>query len=322
MTLTMNGDGREPLRMSDNSGGRIQAGLRIDVDTLRGTRLGVPRLVSLLGKHGIKATFFFSVGPDNMGRHLWRLLKPAFLWKMLRTNAPSLYGWDILLCGVIGQGPDIGKKCAEEMRLAAREGHEVGLHAWDHQRWQSMDLTDTDAVRREIEKGVARFREIFGVDPACSAAPAWRANEVVVGLKNEFPFTYNSDGRGTDCFVPVCGGKDCRAQVPVTLPTYDEMLGVDGVDDAVYNDRLLEKFRVDDVNVLCIHAEVEGVAKSGMFEEFLLKAGAKGVGFCRLDEMLRQREKSGEIGRAGVKVAALPGREGELCFQGDPLERF
>jgi len=289
----------------------VPAGLRVDVDTLRGTRLGVPRLLDLLEKFGLKATFFFSVGPDNMGRHLRRLLRPSFLWKMLRTRAPALYGWSILRCGLLGPGPDIGRRAGEIMRRTLAAGHEVGLHAWDHHKWQSMDLEKPGAAARELDLGFRRLTDILGRPPTASAAPAWRLSPAALAAKAAFPFIYNSDCRGTGCFRP--DGRDDRApQVPVTLPTYDELAGRSGVTDANYNQGLLDLFRPDGLNVLCIHAEVEGLAKAALFEDFLARARDRGLGFARLDEILAAQ---GSLPAAGLVQRTVPGREGLLACQ-------
>ncbi len=289
--------------------------LRIDVDTYRGTGRGVPRLCEILAKHGVKGTFYFSVGPDNMGRHLWRLLRPAFLWKMLRPDAAGLYGPEIVLMGTAWPGPKIGERFAGVIRKVCAEGHEIGLHAWDHHKEQAKLLTMSDkALTREFNLGMATLRRILGEDPATSAAPGWRADARLLEKKAEYPFVYNTDCRGTHPFYPVVNGKKLQQlQIPVTLPTYDELLGRDGVTDDNYNDRQIALLREDALNVLTIHAEAEGGKCAPMFDDYLdrvLKLGYRVIPLCEAAEEVKDTAPEGR-----VELKEFPGREGVLAVQ-------
>jgi undecaprenyl phosphate-alpha-L-ara4FN deformylase len=284
----------------------MTVGLRIDVDTYRGTRYGVPNLCVLLADFSIKATFFFSVGPDNMGRHLWRLLRPVFLRKMLRTRASRLYGWDILLRGTLWPGPVIGERLGHIIRSAAAAGHEVGLHAWDHHAWQAhIDTMDAEAIRRYLKRGVDLLTRILERPPTCSAAPAWKCNDLVLVEKSRFPFAYNSDCRGESIFRPLVAGKELsQPQIPATLPTYDEVIGQTGTESS-YNDYLLSLLDPGRLNVLTIHAEVEGIACLAMFESFLKTARSAGVSFSPLGSLLYM---SYPVGSATMVAGEIPGR--------------
>lgn len=292
----------------------FRVGLRIDVDTFRGTQEGVPNLLRVLADHRVLGTFFFSVGPDNMGRHLWRLFRPEFLRKMWRTKASDLYGWDILLKGTLWRGPLIGKKLGNILKDTALEGHEIGLHAWDHYRWQThIERMTGEEIYRDLFNGFEMIREFTGAFPVCSAAPSWRITEQALLEKAKFPFRYNSDCRGNSIFYPVVTGKPLsQPQIPTTLPTYDEVLGQERMNQEKYNQHLMSLMTPDSLNVLTIHAEVEGISCLGLFREFLEQLRIRGGQLVPLGQLLPPAD---QIAGAVIGRYKVEGREGWLSVQ-------
>jgi undecaprenyl phosphate-alpha-L-ara4FN deformylase len=294
-----------------------ELGLRVDVDTFRGTRDGVPRLLNILAKHDVRATFYFSVGPDNMGRHLWRLLRPRFLAKVLRSDAASLYGWGIVFSGTFWPGRVIGRELGPVIRAADAVGHEIGLHAWDHERWQRQaGRMGVDALYDELSCGADMLSQLIGHRPETSAAAGWICNERVLEAKSMLGFTYNSDCRGSSVFLPEIDGRVYVPQVPTTMPTYDELIGRSGVTPDNYNERLLDFLRPDGLNVLTIHAEVEGIVRATLFEEFLRLCRDRNIG---LGPLGRLSQLVHVIERDAIAQAPVPGRDGNVCWQASAL---
>jgi undecaprenyl phosphate-alpha-L-ara4FN deformylase len=233
---------------------------------------------------------------------------------MLRTRATSLYGWDILLRGTLWPGPVIGEKLSSVIRSTSDAGHEVGLHAWDHYTWQAhIDEMEDDRICETLGRGVEILTEILGCPPSCSASPGWKCNDKVLLAKSQFPFNYNSDCRGESIFWPIVGGREIpQPQIPVTLPTYDEVVGRNGVTHGTYNDYMLTLLDPQKLNVLTIHAEVEGIACLDTFEQFVKKALTKGASFVPLGVLLREYP---ETGSSAIVAKEIPGREGWICCQ-------
>lgn len=299
-----------------------QLALKVDIDTLRGTLEGVPPLVEVLKQHQAQATFLFSLGPDHTGRALRRLLRPGFLKKVFRTNVAGNYGLKTLMYGVLIPGPDIGKRGAEVMRMVRDAGFEVGIHTWDHIRWQDfVARRDAGWTRREFVKAVERFREIFGTDPKTFGAAGWQMNAHAFALEHEFHMRYASDTRGTHPFLPEMHGHIFSVpQIPTTLPTLDELVGVDGVTVDNVADHLLKLTERAPAapQIYTLHAELEGMALLPVFEKLLKGWAAQGYELVATGSIAAKLDRK-TLPIHQVVMGELPGRSGKLALQGQQL---
>jgi peptidoglycan/xylan/chitin deacetylase (PgdA/CDA1 family) len=288
----------------------VKLGLKIDVDTLRGTELGVPRLAELLKKHGAGATFLFSLGPDHTGRAMRRVLRPGFFSKVSRTSVLEHYGVRTLLYGTLLPGPDIGRRCADAMRAVRDAGFEVGVHCWDHVRWQDFVVRrDADWTEREMERAMERFREIFGGSAGTWGAAGWQLNRHAAWYE-ERHFQYASDTRGTGPFRPLWDGVAIGCpQLPTTLPTLDELVGLH--EDVAQ--QLLSHTGNGD-HVFTAHAELEGGKLMPMFEALLAGWKSQGYEMVALEALFRTLDLA-RLPRCEILQGTVPGRSGTLAVQ-------
>jgi len=294
--------------------------LKVDVDTWRGTCEGLPRLVELLQRFQANATFLFSLGPDHTGRAIKRVFRKGFLKKVSRTSVVEHYGVRTLLYGTLLPGPDIGKKEAQRLREVKQAGFEVGIHCWDHIRWQDyVAHKGTDWTRREMSFAADRFEQIFGERARTHGAAGWQMNEAAYAFQKQLGFDYASDGRGHCPFMPVNSRGEVLGvpQLPTTLPTLDELIGIDNITNENVADYLLKQTADSNQShhVYTLHAELEGMRLLHVFEDLLKGWKAQGYSLVSTREIFETLDVA-SLPHHCVEYGEIPGRSGSLALQG------
>ena len=293
--------------------------LKVDVDTLRGTREGVPRLLQLLARRGLHATFLFSLGPDHTGWALKRVLRPGFLSKVSRTSVTKHYGWRTLMYGVLLPAPDIGLAGAEVMSATRRAGHECGIHTWDHVVWQD-HVRQRDAAWTQVEMGKShdRYIDLFGEVAPTHGAAGWQMNAAAFEQIDAWGMAYASDGRGDAPYRLHVNGRTLKhVQMPTTLPTLDELIGQRGIaEDNVARTLLAQTALAPDRDqVYTLHAELEGGLLAPAFEALLDGWAAQGHELVTMAGLYRHINRD-TLPVRPLTWGSVDGRSGELIVEG------
>ncbi len=290
--------------------------LKVDVDTLRGTLEGARNLAQLLARHGARATFLYSLGPDHTGWALKRVFRRGFLSKVSRTSVVEHYGIRTLMYGVLLPGPDIGKRGASAMREVADAGFETGIHAWDHVKWHDgVRHADAAWTRHQWQLAADRYGEVFGAPARVCGAAGWQINETCLQLQQQSGIECASDGRGPQPYrMTIAGETVGPPQYPTTLPTLDELLGRDGITPDNVHQHLLALTAAqggDRLQVFTLHAELEGQKLLPIFERLL--AGWRAQGWALVDMGTAHRTwHDRTLPRQPLTWGQVPGRSGEL----------
>lgn len=276
-----------------------QLALKVDVDTYRGMKDGVPVVMRSLEGYGLTGSFFISFGPDRSGLAILQMVRPRFLAKMIRTNAPGMYGLKTALYGTLLKAPMIGRKFPELIQTLAEKGHEVACHAWDHRLWQDwLPVMREKTIVSWFDRMVAEYVNILGREPGAFGAPGWRMDTRALTAAASYGFSYLSCTRAKEPFVYA---ENNMLEMPSNLPCIEEV-GVDGVMDA------LEKNSDSPVpQVLPVHAEVEGTVHEQAFGRILEKALSLGYTVKSLADVVSSMDR-GSLPVREMRQGFIPGR--------------
>jgi undecaprenyl phosphate-alpha-L-ara4FN deformylase len=249
-------------------------GIRVDIDSAADA-IAIPKILDILREREAKATFFITTGPDKSGRNFHR-----YLFKSPRDQISAIkrYGLKNIL---LGNTPFAKSIESFDYSDIIGEGHEIGLHGYDHLSWtRKIEKMEKYEIKNTIKKGIKVFQKKLGILPACFASPGFKISKNYLRVVDSFGFQFCSDFISEKPFFPkIDGWKAKTLQVPISVKSIGE-LREEKLDDM----EILRRFQDKGKTItFYLHPSYEAI-----FEEKLLR---------RIIQLHNEYKTLGEIAR-------------------------
>jgi len=199
--------------------------IRIDVDSARDIAL-LPELLDLLKRLGIKGTFFVTTGPDRLALNfLTHLARPRSYAQFIKSR-PLRYGAHSLN-GIL-RSTEVETASPEILQKVKEDGHELGLHGYDHFTWISkLSKMDEVAIKQLISTGIKALEAVTNATAKSFASPGFTVTSALLRAIDAFDFDYSSDFKSDypiSPFYPEIGSDVSGVlQMPVSMDSIGEL---------------------------------------------------------------------------------------------------
>ncbi|HKZ33976.1 MAG TPA: polysaccharide deacetylase family protein [Candidatus Nanoarchaeia archaeon] len=212
--------------------------LRVDLESDKGIKEGLPKLLDLLKRYDLKASFYLVMGGES---NIWEILK--YRKKMASADERKIKVWTLKEKARMALFPkDFVKSNKNILQRILEEGHELGLHGWKHREWtRGLERIN---IERTIDKAINRYIGLFGKKPISFAAPGFNINNKILEILKRKGIKFISDFSGDS---PRFYGK--IKNVPITIcgkkrtPIIEYLISIGKTDKEIYRIIEAEIFR-------------------------------------------------------------------------------
>jgi undecaprenyl phosphate-alpha-L-ara4FN deformylase len=236
--------------------------LRVDLESQKGISKGLPQLLDLLEKYGVKASFYIAMGGES---NIFEILK-------YRGSVPGAGERSIRIFSFLDKlrmaiyPIDFVKKNLLLIKRIIDEGHELGIHGWKHRRWtRGLERIDID---NDIKLAIEKYGFMFGRQPNSFCSPAFRTNCKVVDVLNARGIRIVSDYPGKKSSIV----KNTHiVNVPITIkgekntPIIENMVTKGFNDDEIF-EYIVKKINKKNISSMYVHGMYECIEKIDLLD--------------------------------------------------------
>jgi undecaprenyl phosphate-alpha-L-ara4FN deformylase len=235
--------------------------LRIDIESDKGIREGLPKLLDLLKKYKIKASFYIVMAGESNVLDIIRYRKK--LGSAAERKIKIFSTFEKIRMLLLPRDFVITNEAI--LKRILEEGHELGLHGWKHRAW----TRGFEKINKEINIELARERyiKIFGKKPISFSAPGFNTDKEVISILESKGIKFISDFQGSK-------PKKCSllTNIPITIKGKDNMPIIEYLAGEGYSDKEIVTYLKDQINnkelsSLYIHDLYEARVKLQVLEE-------------------------------------------------------